>query len=150
MCSQVFSFLKSYAPLRQEKHLTVLEHLISALNIFLRSAAMNCRMRVCLLGEELLPSILYVWADMRPSAVLKEEIVDFFNLQICAHHPKGAKTQDTGRVVFLFFSTFFCFLVVLTPLDVCVWCTGFIMGCIWFEIRFHSFDCSKQWKKELD
>lgn len=109
MCSQVFSFLKSYAPLRQEKHLTVLEHLISALNIFLRSAAMNCRMRVCLLGEELLPSILYVWADMRPSAVLKEEIVDFFNLQICAHHPKGAKTQDTGRVVFLFFLHFFVF-----------------------------------------
>lgn len=82
---------------RQEKHLTVLVHLVSALNIFLRSAAMNCRMRVCQLGEELLPSVLYVWADMRPSAALKEEIVEFFNLQICAHHPKGAKTQDTGR-----------------------------------------------------
>ncbi|XP_045929347.1 serine-protein kinase ATM isoform X1 [Micropterus dolomieu] len=93
----LFSFFsKALLNARQEKHLTVLEHLISALNIFLRSAAMNCRMRVCLLGEELLPSILYVWADMRPSAVLKEEIVDFFNLQICAHHPKGAKTQDTG------------------------------------------------------
>ncbi|KAK2847025.1 hypothetical protein Q5P01_010024 [Channa striata] len=81
---------------RQEKHLIILEHLISALNIFLRSAAMNCRMQVCHLGEELLPSILYVWADMRPSAALKEEIVDFFNLQICFHHPKGAKMQDTG------------------------------------------------------
>lgn len=58
---------------------------------------MNCRMRVCQLGEELLPSILYVWADMRPSAALTEEIVEFFNLQIGVHHPKGAKTQDTGR-----------------------------------------------------
>lgn len=77
--------------------MTVLEHLVSALNIFLRSVAMNCRMRVCQLGEELMPSILYVWADMRPSAALKKEIVEFFNLQICAHHPKGAKTQDTGR-----------------------------------------------------
>lgn len=58
---------------------------------------MNYRMRVCRLGEELMPSILYVWADMRPSVALKEEIVDFFKLQICAHHPKGAKTQDTGE-----------------------------------------------------
>ncbi|XP_042342685.1 serine-protein kinase ATM [Plectropomus leopardus] len=89
-------FSKALLNARQEKHLAVLEHLVSALNIFLRSAAMNCRMRVCHLGEELLPSILYVWADMRPSAALKEEIVEFFNLQICVHHPKGAKTQDTG------------------------------------------------------
>ncbi|XP_039987125.1 serine-protein kinase ATM [Xiphias gladius] len=93
----LFSFFsKALLNARQEKQLTVLEHLVSALNIFLRSAAMNCRMRVCHLGEELLPSILYVWADMRPSAALKEEIVEFFNLQICVHHPKGAMTQDTG------------------------------------------------------
>uniref|UniRef100_A0A8C4HFF1 ATM serine/threonine kinase n=1 Tax=Dicentrarchus labrax TaxID=13489 RepID=A0A8C4HFF1_DICLA len=92
----LFSFFsKALLNARQEKHLTVLEHLVSALNIFLRSAAMNCRMRVCHLGEELLPSLLYVWADMRPSAALKEEIVEFFNLQICAHHPK--RSQDTGH-----------------------------------------------------
>ncbi|KAF3847994.1 hypothetical protein F7725_021022 [Dissostichus mawsoni] len=93
----LFSFFsKALMNARQEKHLTVLEHLVSALNIFLRCEAMNCRMRVCQLGEELLPSVLYVWADMRPSVALKEEIVEFFNLQICVHHPEGAKTQDTG------------------------------------------------------
>lgn len=94
--------------------MAVLEHLVSALNIFLRSTAMNCRIRVCHLGEELLPSVLYVWADMRPSAALKEEIVEFFNLQICAHHPKGAKTQDTGRVIFVCSSgdTFGCPCIV--------------------------------------
>uniref|UniRef100_A0A7N8YQ22 non-specific serine/threonine protein kinase n=1 Tax=Mastacembelus armatus TaxID=205130 RepID=A0A7N8YQ22_9TELE len=93
----LFSFFsKALLNARHEKHLTVLEHLVSSLNIFLRSAAMNCRMKVCHLGEELLPSILYVWVDMRPSAALKEEIVEFFNLQICVHHPNGAKTQDTG------------------------------------------------------
>ncbi|XP_029027107.1 serine-protein kinase ATM isoform X2 [Betta splendens] len=93
----LFSFFsKTLLNVRQEKHLTVLEHLISALNIFLRSAAINCRMRVCKLGEELLPSILHVWMDMRPSLALQEEIKEFFNLQICIHHPKGAKTQDTG------------------------------------------------------
>uniref|UniRef100_A0A8C4HE84 non-specific serine/threonine protein kinase n=1 Tax=Dicentrarchus labrax TaxID=13489 RepID=A0A8C4HE84_DICLA len=95
----LFSFFsKALLNARQEKHLTVLEHLVSALNIFLRSAAMNCRMRVCHLGEELLPSLLYVWADMRPSAALKEEIVEFFNLQICAHHPKrSAHAEDWIR-----------------------------------------------------
>lgn len=85
-----------------------MEHLVSALNIFLRSAAMNYRMKVCRLGEELQPSLLYVWADMRPSAALKEEIVKFFNLQVCVHHPKGAKTQDTGR---------FCFVVILNNVN---------------------------------
>lgn len=86
---------------RQEKHLSILGHLLSALNTFLKSVAMNCRTRVCHLGEELVPSILYIWTDMRPSAALKEEIVEFFNLQICVHHPKGAKTQDTGSFLFL-------------------------------------------------
>ncbi|XP_030235860.1 serine-protein kinase ATM isoform X1 [Gadus morhua] len=89
-------FSKALLNVRQEKHLPVVEHLVSALNIFLRSAAMNCRMRVCGLGEELLPSVLYVWADMRPSSALKDEMVDFFNLQLCVHHPNGAKTPETG------------------------------------------------------
>ncbi|XP_028274525.1 serine-protein kinase ATM isoform X2 [Parambassis ranga] len=93
----LFSFFsKALLNARQEKHLAVLDHLVSALNIFLRSAAMNYRMRVCRLGEELLPSLMNVWADMRPSVVLKEEIAKFFKLQICVHHPKGAKTPDTG------------------------------------------------------
>ncbi|XP_072524817.1 serine-protein kinase ATM-like, partial [Salminus brasiliensis] len=81
---------------REERQLTVLEHLISALNVFLRSVAINCRRRVCRLGEELLPSILYVWSQKRPSSTLKEEMVEFFNLQMCVHHPKGAKTLETG------------------------------------------------------
>uniref|UniRef100_A0A8C7SVX0 non-specific serine/threonine protein kinase n=1 Tax=Oncorhynchus mykiss TaxID=8022 RepID=A0A8C7SVX0_ONCMY len=93
----LFSFFsRALLNARQERHLAVVEHLVSALNVFLRSAAMNCRIRVCRLGEELLPSVLYVWTQMRPSTTLKEEIVEFFNLQLCVHHPKGSKTQDTG------------------------------------------------------
>lgn len=34
---------------------------------------------------------------MRPSFALKEELVEFFHLQIGVHHPNGAKTQDAGR-----------------------------------------------------
>lgn len=52
-------------------------------------------MRVCWLGEELLPSVFYVLRQMRPSSTLKEEIVELFNLQLCVHHLKGQrhKTQ---------------------------------------------------------
>uniref|UniRef100_A0AAV2J7Z9 non-specific serine/threonine protein kinase n=1 Tax=Knipowitschia caucasica TaxID=637954 RepID=A0AAV2J7Z9_KNICA len=93
----LFSFFpKALLNARQEKHLSVIEHLVSALNIFLKSASMNSRMRVCCLGEELFPPLLFLWADMRPSAQLKEEIVEFCQLQICVHHPKGARTQETG------------------------------------------------------
>lgn len=81
--------------------MTVLEHLVSALNIFVRSVAMNHRMRVCHLGELLVPALLCIWTDMRPSLALKEGIVEFFNLQICAHHPKGARTQETGETFLL-------------------------------------------------
>lgn len=62
---------------------------------------MNCRLRLCHLGEELMPPMLQVWADMRPGAALEQEIVDFFSLQIRAHHPKGAKTPDEGTAVCL-------------------------------------------------
>lgn len=87
----------------------VLEHLISALNIFGRFVALNYRMRLCHLGEELTPALLCIWADMRPSLALKEAMVEFFSLQICAHHPKGARTQDAGELLHLhFFVQIFC------------------------------------------
>ncbi|KAI4877690.1 hypothetical protein NFI96_016764 [Prochilodus magdalenae] len=93
----LFSFFsKTLSNTRDERQLTVLEHLIAALNVFQRAVSMNCRRRVCRLGEELLPSILCVWSQKRPSSSLKEEMVEFFNLQLCLHHPKGAKTQETG------------------------------------------------------
>ncbi|XP_030632937.1 serine-protein kinase ATM isoform X2 [Chanos chanos] len=89
-------FSNALSKARTEKQLTVLEHLLSALNVFLRSAATNRRQRACHLGEEVLPSILCVWSQKRPSPTLKEEMVEFFRLQVCIHHPKGAKTPETG------------------------------------------------------
>ncbi|XP_069045887.1 serine-protein kinase ATM isoform X1 [Lepisosteus oculatus] len=89
-------FSRALLNARREKYLAVLEHLLAALNIFLRASAVNCRTRVCGLGEELLPSVLCVWAQRRPQDLLKEEIVRFFHLQLRVHHPKGAKTQATG------------------------------------------------------
>lgn len=82
--------------LRAERQLMVLENLVSAANVFLRSVVLFSRKRVCAVGEEVLLSMLYVYTQMRPSSVLKEELVKFFYIQICVHHPKGAKTPETG------------------------------------------------------
>ncbi|MBN3300154.1 ATM kinase, partial [Amia calva] len=89
-------FSKAFPKARKESNLAVLEHLLAALNVFLRSSAMNCRTRVCKLGEELFPIVLYIWSEKRPQDLLKEEIIKFFHLQLHVHHPKGAKTPDTG------------------------------------------------------
>ncbi|XP_076837050.1 serine-protein kinase ATM isoform X2 [Brachyhypopomus gauderio] len=91
-------FSRALSNSRVEKQLAVLQHIISALNVFLRSVATNSRRRVCRLGEELLPSVLYVWSQMRPSSTLKQEMVEFFNLQLCVHHPSGARTPETGAL----------------------------------------------------
>uniref|UniRef100_A0A9J8D372 non-specific serine/threonine protein kinase n=1 Tax=Cyprinus carpio carpio TaxID=630221 RepID=A0A9J8D372_CYPCA len=58
---------------------------------------LSSRKRVCGLGEEVLSSMLRVYTEMRPSLVLKEELVKFFHLQLCVHHPRGAKTLETGE-----------------------------------------------------
>lgn len=75
----------------------VLENLVSAVNVFLRSVLLSCRKRVCGLGEEVLSDMLCVYTGMRPSSVLKEELVKFFQVQLLVHHPKGAKTIETGK-----------------------------------------------------
>uniref|UniRef100_A0A8C1WDC1 non-specific serine/threonine protein kinase n=1 Tax=Cyprinus carpio TaxID=7962 RepID=A0A8C1WDC1_CYPCA len=81
---------------RPDGQLMILENLVSAVNVFLRSVLLSSRKRVCGLGEEVLSSMLRVYTEMRPSLVLKEELVKFFHLQLCVHHPRGAKTLETG------------------------------------------------------
>ncbi|XP_065137946.1 serine-protein kinase ATM [Paramisgurnus dabryanus] len=89
-------FLKALSNARTEKQLMVLANLVSAANVFLCSVLLSCRKRVCGLGEEVLSSLLYVYTQMRPSSGLKEELVKFFYIQLCVHHPKGVKTPETG------------------------------------------------------
>ncbi|KAK7172240.1 hypothetical protein R3I93_004526 [Phoxinus phoxinus] len=89
-------FLKALSNTRAERQLMVLENLVSAVNVFLRSVLLSCRKRACALGEEVLSAMLCVYTQMRPSSALKEELVTFFQLQLCVHHPKGAKTLETG------------------------------------------------------
>lgn len=81
---------------RQEKISTGLNHILAAFIIFLKSLAVNFRIQVCELGDEILSTLLYVWTQHRLNDSLKEVIIELFQLQIYIHHPKGAKTQDKG------------------------------------------------------
>ncbi|XP_051881913.1 serine-protein kinase ATM isoform X4 [Pristis pectinata] len=89
-------FAKAMQNARQEQVFAVIEHIISALNIFLNTCIMNCRIRVCKLGEDIFPTLLCIWTQKRLQDSLKEEIIEFFRLQLQAHHPKGTKTLEKG------------------------------------------------------
>ncbi|XP_056650415.1 serine-protein kinase ATM isoform X2 [Monodelphis domestica] len=89
-------FSKAMQCARQEKSSAGLNHILAALNIFLKVSAANFRMRVCKLGEEILPTLLYIWSQQRPNDSLKDVIIELFHLQVRVHHPKGAKTQEKG------------------------------------------------------
>lgn len=102
-----FSFFCHYTKLslfvfcdRQEKSSAGLNHILAAFIIFLKTLAVNFRIRVCQLGDEILPTLLYIWTQHRLNDSLKEVIIELFQLQIYVHHPKGAKTQEKGIKVF--------------------------------------------------
>ncbi|XP_076969163.1 serine-protein kinase ATM isoform X2 [Tamandua tetradactyla] len=89
-------FSKSIQYARQEKSSAGLNHILAALVIFLKTLAITFRIRVCELGDEILPTLLYIWTQHRLNDSLKEVIIELFQLQIYVHHPRGAKTQDKG------------------------------------------------------
>ncbi|KAM5227130.1 serine-protein kinase ATM isoform 4-T10 [Hipposideros larvatus] len=89
-------FSKAIQNARQEKIYAGLNHILAALIIFLKTLAVNFRIQVCELGDEILPSLLYISTQHRLNDSLKEVIIELFQLQIYIHHPKGAKTQDKG------------------------------------------------------
>ncbi|XP_013917836.1 PREDICTED: serine-protein kinase ATM [Thamnophis sirtalis] len=89
-------FSKAVHRARQERNLAGLEHMFAAINVFLPIYAMNYRMHVCKTGEEILSTVLFIWAQYKPKDALKKQIIQFVQFQICVHHPNGAKTQEEG------------------------------------------------------
>ncbi|KAM9389462.1 serine-protein kinase ATM [Phaethornis superciliosus] len=97
LSSDMFTFFsKAMQMARQEKNIAGLDHIVGAMNIFCNKFAVNCRIRICKVGEEFLPTLLYIWTQSRPKDSLKESIIDLFRLQVRIHHPQGAKTQEKG------------------------------------------------------
>ncbi|XP_059563971.1 serine-protein kinase ATM isoform X4 [Myotis daubentonii] len=89
-------FSKAIQNARQEQTSAGLNHILAAFVIFLKALAINFRIKVCELGDEILPTFLYIWTQHRLNDSLKEVIIEIFQLQIYIHHPKGAKTQEKG------------------------------------------------------
>uniref|UniRef100_U3JCG0 non-specific serine/threonine protein kinase n=1 Tax=Ficedula albicollis TaxID=59894 RepID=U3JCG0_FICAL len=97
LCSDMLVFFsKAMQSARQEKNTAGLDHIVGAMNIFCNKFAENCRIQICKVGEEILPTVLYFWTQYRPKDSLKESIIELFRLQVHIHHPKGAKTQGRG------------------------------------------------------
>ncbi|XP_061847968.1 serine-protein kinase ATM isoform X4 [Colius striatus] len=97
LSSDMFIFFsKAIQAARQERNIADLDHIIGAINVFCNKFAVNCRIRICKVGEEILPTVLYIWTQYRPKDSLKESIIELFRLQVHIHHPKGAKTQEKG------------------------------------------------------
>ncbi|NXP10247.1 ATM kinase, partial [Thinocorus orbignyianus] len=97
LSSDMFIFFsKALQCARQEKNTAGLDHIVGAMNIFCNKFAVNYRIRICKIGEEILPTVLYIWTQHRPKDSLKESMIELFRLQVHVHHPKGAKTQGKG------------------------------------------------------
>ncbi|OXB72350.1 UNVERIFIED_CONTAM: hypothetical protein H355_006200 [Colinus virginianus] len=74
----------------QERNTAGLDHIIAAMNIFFNTYAVNCRKQICKIGEEILPTVLYIWTQNRPKDSLKVFTEDTKVLEIT--QPSG----DTG------------------------------------------------------
>ncbi|KAJ8314521.1 hypothetical protein KUTeg_006671 [Tegillarca granosa] len=88
-------FSEVFSKVRKEKTTSVIEHLMCAMNSFIKSIAVNSRTQICKLGENIFISVLYLWQN-RPSPFLKKEMIEFIHTQIYVHHPSGAHRGDPG------------------------------------------------------
>ncbi|XP_062830674.1 serine-protein kinase ATM isoform X1 [Anolis carolinensis] len=95
--SNIFNFFsKAMQYARQERNPVALEYIFATMNVFFNVFAMNYRFRVCKLGEEILPTVLRIWAQHKPNKSLKEQIIRLVQLQVHVHHPNRAKSQEEG------------------------------------------------------
>uniref|UniRef100_A0A803TVI5 FAT domain-containing protein n=1 Tax=Anolis carolinensis TaxID=28377 RepID=A0A803TVI5_ANOCA len=100
--SNIFNFFsKAMQYARQERNPVALEYIFATMNVFFNVFAMNYRFRVCKLGEEILPTVLRIWAQHKPNKSLKEQIIRLVQLQVHVHHPNRAKSQE-GTYIYLF------------------------------------------------
>ena len=68
----VCSFDSQFLPLipRQEKSMSAVQYMVSALNVLCLKMAVGSRTQICRLGENVLIPLLYLW-NRRPSEGLK-------------------------------------------------------------------------------
>ncbi|XP_072019634.1 serine-protein kinase ATM-like [Amphiura filiformis] len=97
-CKPMFSFFThTLNGLKTERSALVTEQLLGAANKFCQYAASDCRGMLCKLGEDCLLNLLHVWKiHVSQSQTIKDELIEFFRLQMKCHHPQGVLTEDTG------------------------------------------------------
>ncbi|XP_014671560.1 PREDICTED: serine-protein kinase ATM-like [Priapulus caudatus] len=81
--------------LRQEQNQVVVEHLVCTANILCRALAADCRHMICKMGEAVFNNMLHYFT-VQTTPFLKGELVEFFHIQMAAHHPCGTKSGEPG------------------------------------------------------
>ncbi|XP_066028150.1 serine-protein kinase ATM isoform X2 [Pocillopora verrucosa] len=96
--SQLFKFFeKILKGIWNDNNIVIVEHFLAALNAFVKSNGDDCRGQVCHLGESVFPCLLTMWKRTRGvNSSLKDHLIQFMRLQICAHHPFGAHEDSEG------------------------------------------------------
>ncbi|XP_053392108.1 serine-protein kinase ATM-like, partial [Mercenaria mercenaria] len=78
-----------------QKSSLLLQHMLSALNVFVKAIGPTSRVQVCKLGEEIVPKLPYLWHNVA-SEELKDELLEFLQTQMWCHHPNGLKKDSPG------------------------------------------------------
>ncbi|XP_060578238.1 serine-protein kinase ATM-like [Ruditapes philippinarum] len=88
-------FTEFFSRAKYQKSSLLLQHMLSALNVFIESIGPTSRVQVCKLGEEIVPKLPYLWHNVA-SEELKDELLKFLQTQMWCHHPNGLKNGSPG------------------------------------------------------
>ncbi|KAL4233541.1 hypothetical protein ACF0H5_008221 [Mactra antiquata] len=93
---KVFSFFSEFfLKAKEHKSPLLIQHMLCGMNVFIKSLGSTSRVQICKLGEDIIPSILYLWRNVA-SDELKDHIVEFLQTQMSCHHPGGVKRDCPG------------------------------------------------------
>lgn len=82
--------------LSADESLAILEQMICTTNVLCRAVASDRRLQMCNLGEEIFLPLLTIWRKKKPSDKLRDDLIEFYRLQMMIHHPNGAKKGSSS------------------------------------------------------
>ncbi|KAF8778752.1 Serine-protein kinase ATM like protein [Argiope bruennichi] len=94
--SKLFDFFEYiFDAVKSEKVSNHHENLLKALLLVCRIFGVDCRLRLCQLGESVMFPLMQLWKT-RPSEICSELMLEFVSFQLAIHHPKGTVIHEKG------------------------------------------------------
>lgn len=73
-----------------------IDQLLTTVNIFSTVSAINCRARLCLLGETLVTTLIQLLGNRTQPSKVKDQVIRCLYIQMLIHHPSGATSELNG------------------------------------------------------